>query len=155
MRIRTVIGLATVLILIATVSSPVRAIAVCYDYVYFRLTGIDPDPPRGGGTFPLTLTYLSAADVEKLLVQKEYAALQTAPSGGQLMRGDVIFVPGHVGFANGPNNISDFLQAQGTTNPGTPMKYYNVNALPAPLPPLPGATTREAASTQTIPWRHF
>jgi hypothetical protein len=126
MRIRTVIGLATVLIAIAAVSSPVRAIAVCYDYVYYRLTGIDPDPKAAGKGWS---GYLGRADIERYLKKKGYAPLQIPPSGSQFKRGDVIFIPTHVGFANGPDNIDHFLQLS-TALTLDPKAVYDATRLP-------------------------
>jgi hypothetical protein len=104
-----------------TVGAPAHAIQVCYDYVYSRLTGTDPTPPGGPGQ------YLGRDTVTRYLTQRGYQPLAVPPPGDQLQQGDVILVPGHVGFVNGPDNIDHFIQVEGTSRSGV---KYDTGTLP-------------------------
>jgi hypothetical protein len=44
-----------------------------------------------------------------------------------LQHGDVILVPGHVGFVNGPDNIDHFIQVEGTSRSEV---LYDTSKLP-------------------------
>ena len=131
MKTRTLITLVFVAVLIVAQVTPVLAIQVCYDYVSYRLTGIDPAPP--GRPEKAYLDYKRLTD---LLREKHYAPLSTPPTGQQLEKGDVIFLPGHVGIANGPDNIDHFIIVQGTSTKG--LRYDPRASQPQPiaLPPF-------------------
>ncbi len=98
------------------------AVMVCYDYVYYRLTGNDPDPKGGSGR------YLDREAVERYLTANHYKPMLSQVHGNQLQAGDVIFLNGHVGYANGPDNIDHFIQLQGTSR--DPNAVYNADRLP-------------------------
>jgi hypothetical protein len=112
MKTRTFISWGFVAALIVTQATPALAIQVCYDYVAYRLTGVDPAPP-GRPDKP----YQSDKTL-KALMGKNYALVSPPPAGHQLQKGDVIFLPGHVGIANGPNNIDHFIILYGTSTKG-------------------------------------
>jgi hypothetical protein len=101
MKARTFLNL-TSLALALTLAAPVYAITVCYDYVYFRITNRDDRQRLGLG------------DVLQEMRVKGYKELtgQEKPGldGTQLVAGDVIVMPGHIGYANGPNSIDHYIQ---------------------------------------------
>ena len=92
---------------------PAQAIRVCYDYVYYRMTeliehsGKDPNPP---GSPP---GYMDAPGLTNYLTQKQYYAMSPPPPPDTWKKGDVIFVSGHVGFVNGPDDIDHYIQLLG------------------------------------------
>src|SRR5262245_46420986 len=98
-------ALSAAVLLFITWALPAQAIRVCYDYVYYRMTefiernGKDPNPP---GSPP---GYMDARGLTSYLEQKAYYAMSPTPTPDKWKRGDVIFVSGHVGFINGPNDI--------------------------------------------------
>jgi hypothetical protein len=110
MKTRMLVRLLGMTVLIVTLMTPTLAIQVCYDYVSYRLTGIDPAPP-GRPQNP----YLSYDLLTESLKKKNYAPLSQQPAGHQLQKGDVIFLPGHVGIANGPDDIDHFIIVWGTS----------------------------------------
>jgi hypothetical protein len=119
------VRLTTVVTLIVAVSSPVSAVEVCYDYVSYRLTRQDPNP-EGSGIHYLDRSTL----VDKVLkADKGYAPLPQQPSGKNLKPGDVIFLPGHVGYADGPDRIDHFLQFEGANS--AKKAVFNAATLPA------------------------
>jgi hypothetical protein len=100
-------------LIFVTWAMPAQAIRVCYDYVYYRLTefidktGIDPYPP---GSPP---GYMNAGHITDYLTPKHYYAMSPTPAPDMWKKGDVIFVSGHVGFVNGPNDIDHYIQLLG------------------------------------------
>jgi hypothetical protein len=106
-------ALSAAVLIFVTWALPAHAIRVCYDYVYYRLTefldrtGVDPNPPNSRPG------YMSAKDVTDYLTPKHYYAMSPTPTPDKWKRGDVIFVSGHVGFVNGPNDIDHYIQLFG------------------------------------------
>jgi hypothetical protein len=129
MKVRTGINLLLVAVLLGTMVTPAFAIQVCYDYVYYRVAGADPAPPGRPDK-----AYLSDTRLKAFLEQKlHYSPLSRKVAGDELQSGDVIFLPGHVGIANGPDSIDHFIILEGTSTKGV---RYNpqAHALPRPDP---------------------
>ncbi len=76
MKTRSPVKLLSVAVLLVTLVTPSLAIQVCYDYVYYRLRGIDPAPPPTGR---LDKPYLSYTTLTDYLDKEHYAPLLTSP----------------------------------------------------------------------------
>jgi hypothetical protein len=143
MKKRRFLGLLLTLGVVLGLDFPAHAVAVCYDYAIFRVSGTDPRPivdPRMQGTTRL--------DLVTILKGKGYAPLPTMLAASDLKAGDVIFTgrpsfgePGeesrHVGYVEGPNSISHFLQVQGTSTRNVHWDAANLprgGQLPLPTP---------------------
>jgi hypothetical protein len=123
------IALAAALIVAWTF--PVQAVIICYDYAHYRLTGADPTPPGS------TDNSKQEADIKAYLNVNRYYVVTERPSGAQLKKDDIVFVTGHIGVVNGPDNIDHYIQIPHDRFKREEWelrgKRYPVNALPAPV----------------------
>ena len=131
MKTRTFTSLTSVVTVIIALVIPAQAISVCYDYVYWRVTGTDSGPVGAS-------KYSSEGDVIDALRKKGYEPLsgpdKPGLDGKNLRKNDVIIMTKHIGIADGPNSISHYIQCLEVNNPHPISKPYNVRNLPLAQP---------------------
>jgi hypothetical protein len=117
---------------------PAHAIRVCHDYTYYRVFGIDPDPP--GEKMAQKSACYTADALRKELKKKGYKcysvinSYQTPNFPKFLKPGYVVIIEeAHSGFINKDGNVDHFLQMSNSI--GT---YYKIEDIEkkylAPLP---------------------
>lgn len=117
---------ATGVVLLSTLLLPAPsayAIQVCYDYVIYRLTGVDPRPPGHPAEHGSSIV-----DMKATLKKREYELVIPSPGSSEIKPDDVILVAGHVGYVTARNAIDHFVQVEGTSRHSI---KYPAGALPA------------------------
>jgi Mg-chelatase subunit ChlD len=108
MRLRSLLSL----LLVFLFAVEANAIVNCFDYAFYRATGVDPRPPNsvqhGGMGFSQIECYLSAMGYSRLP--------SPARSDSDLSPGDVLlFGTAHAGFVTPSGRIDHFIQVWGTS----------------------------------------
>lgn len=141
------------LLLTLTVVTPADAVINCFDYAFYRATGLDPRPLSS----PLTAA-VGVTSLECYLGALGYSRLPApARDDSALQPGDVlIFGTSHAGFVNAQGRVDHFIQVWGTSGTKHPASalppariYLSPNPATYPDPPGNKPTGQFANHTLT------